>query len=1077
MSFQDFSYTDADLVLERIHQSIPNCNSEEDIKLVIAPILDDIASSLGLEKAEYESKIGGDKTAIYKRKKTDALYGRFIIEYKAPKLLDNGKKASEAEEQVKGYIEGKSKAEGLDLSLYFACVIDGYNILFIRYSSVESAWIIGRPAPIGPSDIVRIVEAIRGLQRKALDANLIIRDLGLGSTLARKFVKALFETNLSTNKSKIMFEEWFRTFRQVVAYDQGKLKQLNTVYGLEAKSQEDQKKLLFSIQTFFAIVMKLISAEVVQLHFGGKLTVSYLGELKGILNTDYGREKIRDLEEEGGYFQKITGIKNYLEGDFFSWYVEEWNNQIINSLDEVVGILAEYEPATSDLEPERIKDLFKLLYQNLLPKEIRHSWGEYYTPDWLADLTIEKVGLDKDDKLIEKRILDPACGSGTFIVSVIRRFRLYMEEHNLDPRYVFEKIISNVIGFDLNPIAVLASRSNYIIALGDMIRGHQADFEIPIYMADSLARRFTTIDNGGVYRLDTAVGTFTIPQSILDSGHVSEILNFMKEKVQIKLGKEDFKNALTKKFGEIANDINATDATVELYEKLLKLEKEGRNRIWINILKNSFAPLLVGQNKFDYVIGNPPWINWESLPESYREASKEAWQVIGLIDTGNNKKTSMGRVKKDIAMLFIVYSLKNYTKERGVLGMLCPYTLFKVTAGAGFRTKIQEYGIEQIVDLVEMKPFKGATTRAAMVIIKNEKVEGGVAFPISAEIWRPVKGVIDVSPLQIVKENSQVFPMGCYPSSASHTEEPWIILSEKTYLGLRKAIGQAGYRAYAGVNTGLDGAYWVKVIEEREGGAFVRNLLNIGKIKLPSVEGWVEKELIYPLARGRDLENYRISPSSYILLPHSADGKPIVPDIMKNDYPKAYIYFNKLKKYLSSRSIYKLLGKKYPFYSVFDIGAYSFTPVKVAWQYISGEISGKARLNVGLIKTDRNRVIIPNEKLMFIPLQDINEAFYVLGVLNSSISKLIVASYSIESHISTDILTKINIHKFDSKDPLHQEIGKISKDLYEISSNNTGTDEISLLQELDEKVASLYGITDHELKEIERDLQLLLNES
>jgi methylase of polypeptide subunit release factors len=56
---------------------------------------------------------------------------------------------------------------------------------------------------------------------------------------------------------------------------------------------------------------------------------------------------------------------------------------------------------------------------------------------------------------------------------------------------------------------------------------------------------------------------------------------------------------------------------------LLDLQKKGLNGIWAKIIKNIFAPAFF--ENFDYVIGNPPWINWQSLPEEYRNSIKKYW--------------------------------------------------------------------------------------------------------------------------------------------------------------------------------------------------------------------------------------------------------------------------------------------------------------------------------------------------------------------------------------------------------------------------------------------------------------------
>ncbi|MCC6002837.1 MAG: hypothetical protein LM590_00645 [Thermofilum sp.] len=103
---------------------------------------------------------------------------------------------------------------------------------------------------------------------------------------------------------------------------------------------------------------------------------------------------------------------------------------------------------------------------------MRHKLGEYYTPDWLANLDEVGLSLDKlrelggEDplKLLKLRVLDPACGSGTFLILYISRLRRYAEEHYLTDQ-VLNYLLENVVGFDLNPLAVLTARTNHLRAL------------------------------------------------------------------------------------------------------------------------------------------------------------------------------------------------------------------------------------------------------------------------------------------------------------------------------------------------------------------------------------------------------------------------------------------------------------------------------------------------------------------------------------------------------------------------------------------------------------------------------------
>jgi len=96
------------------------------------------------------------------------------------------------------------------------------------------------------------------------------------------------------------------------------------------------------------------------------------------------------MENRGWPFNEY-GIRNFLEGDFFGWYLATWEKEVEAAVRELVMRLAEYDPGTLELAPENARDLLKKLYHLLLPREIRHDLGEYYTPDWLAERLIRQT--------------------------------------------------------------------------------------------------------------------------------------------------------------------------------------------------------------------------------------------------------------------------------------------------------------------------------------------------------------------------------------------------------------------------------------------------------------------------------------------------------------------------------------------------------------------------------------------------------------------------------------------------------------------------------------------------------------
>ncbi|MGH2639298.1 MAG: N-6 DNA methylase, partial [Rhabdochlamydiaceae bacterium] len=107
--------------------------------------------------------------------------------------------------------------------------------------------------------------------------------------------------------------------------------------------------------------------------------------------------------------------------------------------------------------------------------------GEYYTPDWLAEYMVEKT-LDRNP---EKSILDPSCGSGTFLAAAIRRKKTLLK--NKKPRQQLDILLSSISGVDIHPLAVILSRANFLTSLGtDLLSARRGSISVPVFMADSI---------------------------------------------------------------------------------------------------------------------------------------------------------------------------------------------------------------------------------------------------------------------------------------------------------------------------------------------------------------------------------------------------------------------------------------------------------------------------------------------------------------------------------------------------------------------------------------------------------------
>jgi hypothetical protein len=201
----------------------------------------------------------------------------------------------------------------------------------------------------------------------------------------------------------------------------------------------------------------------------------WLAEFSGV----YGRRFLEPEENQSKALAAYYGLAQSADFHELLFAVHTYFAQLIRSALEDAGVRGSRggamfawcgdwripPPGSASL------DRFKPAYQSLVPRSVRHALGEYYTPDWLADLLLDEIGYDGD---ADRRLLDPACGSGAFLVLAIDRAR----KRGVSPA----EIPRAIHGFELNPLAALAARANYALALG----GDVPWDTIPVFRKDAI---------------------------------------------------------------------------------------------------------------------------------------------------------------------------------------------------------------------------------------------------------------------------------------------------------------------------------------------------------------------------------------------------------------------------------------------------------------------------------------------------------------------------------------------------------------------------------------------------------------
>ncbi len=592
--------------------------SEEDVRLNIEHALKQVLAQLGISTtARYEQRL----TLLQGSGSADAVYGFGVIEYERPGKIATPAGRKEVVKQLASYLAGKARdlapTRPIDaVKKMIGIGIDGRDVMYLRYASSENRarffqpvsletqleffkqpgfkrggfQIVG-PMPIDEASVDWLLYSLQFFQRRALEPQGLAEVFGPETDIASGTINALYHRLLTTKNRRIemFYAQWDMIFGVVYGQElergDAAAKELARLYKIADKPH--LKKMLFAIHTYYVLLMKLLAAELISLQEGSWFA-SFTADIEAA-SKEIVREKIERLEN-GGLFAQFN-IVNFLEGDFFRWYLDAWDADLASDIRHIAIALQQFEPATVTIDPDATRDLLKKLYQYLLPRRVRHDLGEYYTPDWLAERLIRQSGYDGNP---DKRVLDPACGSGTFLALCIRKAFDYADRYLVRPDELVAKLLANIAGFDLNPLAVIAARTNFLLSLGTLIR-HAPKVEIPVYFCDSIITPSEYTEELFAHakiadrKVDTAKGAFSFPGEVIEKEKIEIVCALVEESVQLKRTGQQFVEKLHTKIGNLSS--HAEKLLGEIFEKIAKLNRDEQNGIWARFLKNQFANL------------------------------------------------------------------------------------------------------------------------------------------------------------------------------------------------------------------------------------------------------------------------------------------------------------------------------------------------------------------------------------------------------------------------------------------------------------------------------------------------------
>ncbi len=380
---------------------------------------------------------------------------------------------------------------------------------------------------------------------------------------------------------------------------------------------------------------------------------------------------------QGRRLKSATGLSGIVESDFFAWPTE-----VAGGDDGFIRPLAarvarfdwRHAPANSAA----------VLYETVIPADERRQLGEYYTPQWLAEAMVAELVTDP----LRQRVLDPACGSGTFIVAAVGRFLDAARQSGLEAKEILDRLRASVLGIDVHPAAVHLARAAWAFAAREAIHAAQdynTEISAPIYLGDALQLRYRTGDLFAEHSVTVATReadnpTLTFPMSLVERADtfdalLGDIASAIENDDDPLLALDDYGIRDPAERGMLERVIVA----------LRELHHAGRNHIWAYYTRNMVRPVVLSRHKVDVIIGNPPWLNYRNTASILRtELERQSRNLYGIWQGGRYA------THQDVAGLFFARSVDLYLKDGGIIGMVMPHSALQSGQYAKWRSGVWE---------------------------------------------------------------------------------------------------------------------------------------------------------------------------------------------------------------------------------------------------------------------------------------------------------------------------------------------------------------------------------------------------
>ena len=424
---------------------------------------------------------------------------------------------------------------------------------------------------------------------------------------------------------------------------------LQVALGKDAASAGDESDWLFIRHTYITSLIAVIMQQ------------QLLGDV-----TRHAAER-PDALLKGRILAEQSDLHGVIDADLFTWPTEIGESAYLR---EIARVVEQFDWTQSP------REVAPTLYQNVITQEERKKLGEYYTPRWLAQEITQAV---VDDPL-KQRVLDPSCGSGTFIETAVEHLLEHADD--LSAKDTLRLLQTNVVGIDIHPVAVQLAKATWVMAAADTIRAareagkNTGAVSAPIYLGDSMQLRYDTgtltagqfieLETGETLPSRTGKVIFRIPKELArQQADIDRLISEMATAI------DEGKDA-----EPVADNYQMSDECRRSMKAVAALMTElhaaDRNHVWAYYIRNMIRPAIIAEEKVDRIIGNPPWLTYGQSADIIREELRGMSERRYQIWAGGKLAPH-----QDIATLFYTRCAELYAKMDAKIGMVMPHSALR----------------------------------------------------------------------------------------------------------------------------------------------------------------------------------------------------------------------------------------------------------------------------------------------------------------------------------------------------------------------------------------------------------------